>query len=54
MPTMPLGQYSQAIDFYEEWLGIAKGDTMISEMKAKSLGSLGNAYCSIGEYQRGD
>ena len=46
-----LGQYQQAIEYYQQWLAIAReiGDR---GGEANSLGNLGNAYYSLGQYQQ--
>jgi tetratricopeptide (TPR) repeat protein/cellulose biosynthesis protein BcsQ len=46
-----LGQVPRAIDFYQQWLGIARemGD---HQGEANALGSLGSAYTALGQPQR--
>lgn len=46
-----LGQYQQAIEFFEQSLGVARevGDRVL---EGNSLGNLGNTYADLGQYQQ--
>ncbi|MDF0551488.1 tetratricopeptide repeat protein [Kamptonema sp. UHCC 0994] len=46
-----LGEYQQAIQFYQQFLKLAR-ETRDRQCEAISLANLGNAYYSLGEYQQ--
>ncbi|MGA1410399.1 MAG: tetratricopeptide repeat protein [Prochlorotrichaceae cyanobacterium] len=46
-----LGEYEKAIEFHQQYLGLARS-TEDQKGEAASLGNLGNAYRSIGNYRK--